>query len=247
MKKIIYVLIILFAFQIGNAQTDVEFFNKGIEYYSLGKYNFALTYFTKSIDLNNQDASYFYNRGCCNFQLNSYYDAINDFVNAVKLNDNYLNKLNDKLKNDVNKKLQEEVEQNLDKQKRNHERSILENKKRDLESKRANNKFYIRAKEIWSRKGDSFETFEECLSIYPEYIEIYIARIKLYEKDNNCREILNQSSTCNHSLKDYKMILELDPDNLFEFKAMYNNALNHEKRKEWHPISPVSTSTSNES
>ena len=66
------------------------YFNTGYIYLeSLKEYNKAITYFTKSIELDTQYFEAYYNRGYCYELLNKYEVAINNYKQALDISDNY--------------------------------------------------------------------------------------------------------------------------------------------------------------
>jgi tetratricopeptide (TPR) repeat protein len=64
---------------------------KGIEARTSGNYTFAVDAFSKTIELNPQEASAYYNRGNAYYYLGQYQRAIEDYNEAIRLKPNYAN------------------------------------------------------------------------------------------------------------------------------------------------------------
>ncbi len=67
-------------------QKSIEFFNRGNLEKLLTNYNIAISYFTKSIELNPGFAEAFYKRGNVKFIMEDYENALNDYNQAIMLN-----------------------------------------------------------------------------------------------------------------------------------------------------------------
>ncbi len=72
--------------------SDFELFkvylNRGVAYMSMQEYERALEDMTKSIGLNNHNASAYHSRGMLNYQLKDFHAAVEDFKQALLYNDN---------------------------------------------------------------------------------------------------------------------------------------------------------------
>ena len=60
----------------------------GNQAYKGQDYSKALNYYTKAIDIDRHDPSYFTNRALCYYNLNRYQDCIKDCDAALKINNN---------------------------------------------------------------------------------------------------------------------------------------------------------------
>ena len=61
------------------------YYNDGISYLDLGKYDEAIKAFTKAIELDPGTSAIYYNRGTAYFVLEDYQKAIDDYSKAIKL------------------------------------------------------------------------------------------------------------------------------------------------------------------
>ena len=84
MKKLFLVLLFVPLLSFGQSAEDY-YFNNGLKKYDLEDYKGAISNFSKSIELNPDDASYFY-RGRSKANLKKYKGSILDFTKAIKLN-----------------------------------------------------------------------------------------------------------------------------------------------------------------
>jgi len=70
----------------GNANT---YYNRGNEFYKLGKYQLAINDYNSAIELNPKFAEAYNNRGMAYGTLANYRQSISDYSNAIELNPKY--------------------------------------------------------------------------------------------------------------------------------------------------------------
>ena len=61
------------------------YYNDGVSYLDLGKYDEAITAFTKAIEIDPKTSAIYYNRGTAYFVLEAYQKAIDDYSKAIEL------------------------------------------------------------------------------------------------------------------------------------------------------------------
>lgn len=63
--------------------TAIEYKNKGNEFFKEGKYEEAIEQYTKAIEANNKEPSFYSNRSGAYFNLNKYEEALNDAEQCI--------------------------------------------------------------------------------------------------------------------------------------------------------------------
>lgn len=62
------------------------YFNRGLSYYNLKKYDSAVAEFSKAIDLDPESADAYCNRGLCHYYKGQFRQAVSDLPEAIRLN-----------------------------------------------------------------------------------------------------------------------------------------------------------------
>ena len=82
----IILIILLFMSGLIYSQTEIDYYNKGIELYKSEKYTEAILNFTKAIALESTDADFYTARGNAYFMLEDYVNALFDYNKALSIN-----------------------------------------------------------------------------------------------------------------------------------------------------------------
>ena len=67
----------------------IHYFNQGVEKYNAGNYQGAIDDYTKSIEMNSQNADAYYNRGIAKYDSEDYQGAIDDYTKAIEIDPEY--------------------------------------------------------------------------------------------------------------------------------------------------------------